>query len=641
MNTLMRVMNGIVLVLFALGLISNAVLNKNDPFTLQNLAGMVIWFGTLGSAWLAAGRDASERVITVAYRSNIALLVLMAIAGVMLVFTAKERSAAIVFAIICVPMAINIWCLRKLRNAPPESEYDEPTAVVAPAPVQPQEEASGNYVLRHWRGQLSLPVSYWINGSLIGLALIALFAILDKATQDWELRRIALLSLGMLATVIMVTVWSMVGIWRSAGKHAARGGSAGWARAAQVMTILGVLSFSVRLVTELGPQMKEFGAIASGRDDLGIVTATVSHDGQTLLLQGALGTGSTAEVIKVLATAPDVRLIMLNSHGGRLREAEQLAKLVRERSLNTYVETQCLSACTYVFLAGADRAATPNAKIGFHQPSFPGMRSEDAGLRNMLDVYRSAGISEGFLDKVRDTSSNSMWYPTRDELIENGVINRVSLGGETASWGTLFRTKSDINLAFRQEPLMLAIEQRFPGTLQQVVDAAWQRREQGAIDAEITAELRGIVSAIYPKLLATADDSGLDEFLDLFVDQINAAKLLGAEACSLFLDSKLDASKTLPRELIDRETQWSMRQLQATSAQGRPVPVETFQAAVEPVLAQLTPDQVQVITNPESHASDHALRCESFAAFYEQVGNLPDAERSIVMRGMHQSPQLQ
>ena len=58
-------------------------------------------------------------------------------------------------------------------------------------------------------------------------------------------------------------------------------------------------------------------------------------------------------------------------------------------------------------------------------------------------------------------------------------------------------------------------------------------------------------------------------------------------------------------------------------------------------MAQLTADQVQVISNPESHISDHALRCESFAAFYEQVGNLPDAERSIVMRGMYQSPEIQ
>lgn len=643
MNKPMKAVNGTLLVLFAIGLVSNAVLGRQGTLTIQSLLGMAIWFVTLGSAYRAAGRNVTGRTLNVAWWSNIAVLALMALTAVAMIFGTRQRQVAIVFGVICVPLLLNIYWLRKIRRAAEESGFEAAPPVEAPAPryVPSEEEASGNYFLRHWRGQLSLPVSYWINGSLLGVALLILFKVIGSATQDWDLRPIAFLSLGMLVSAILVTVWSMVGIWRSAGKHAGRGGSAGWARVAQVVTILSTLSFGVRLYTEVGPQMKEFASIATGRDDLGIVKATVSHDGQTLLLQGAIGTGSMDEVLKVLSTAPNVKSIMLNSHGGRLREAEQLAQLVRERKLDTYVELQCLSACTFVFLAGADRAATPNAQIGFHQPSFPGMTSANAGLQTMLDVYRTAGISEGFIAKVRETPSESMWYPTRDELIDNGVINRVSLGGETASWGTMFRSKSDLQLRFRQEPLMAAIDARFPGMVQQAVDAAWKRREQGAVDAEITAEMRSVISEIYPKLLATADDDGLDEFLDLFVDQINAARQLSAEACSLFLDARLDASKTLPRELIERETQWSLRQLKSSSFEERPVSPAMFNAAVRPVLSRLSEEQIEIIGDPASHAGEHALRCDAFAAFYEQVGNLPDGERSIVMRGMYQSPEIQ
>lgn len=649
MNKTMRLVNATLLALFAIGSISNALLGKDNPLDVSRLLGqvlgLVIWFVTLGTAYRSAGAGATERTRNIAWRSNLWMLVLMGLAAVAMLFVSKQPSAAALMSIVCVPLALNVYWLRKMRReAEEEAAYEPATAFAKPQqPAAPPavEPEGGNYFLRHWRGQLSLPVSYWINGSLLGLGLFVLFAIVSEVTKDLELRRVAAIALVMLATVILVTLWSLVGIWRSAGNHVARGGSAGWARAAQVMTILGIVSFSVRLVTELGPQMKEYAAIASGRDDLGIVKATISLDGQSLLLHGALGTGSTAEVLEILSAAPGVRSVMLNSHGGRLREAEQLAKLVRERGLDTYVEAQCLSACTYVFLAGSDRAATPNAKIGFHQPSFPGMRAETAGLQDMLEVYRAAGISEQFLAKVRATPSSSMWYPTRDELIDNGVINRVSLGGEAASWGTLFRSRRELTLAFREVPLIAAIDERFPGTVERAVEAAWQRREQGAVDAEITAELRGVISSVYPRLLATADDEGLDGFLEIFIEQITAARQLSDEACGLFLDARLSGANTMPRELIDRETQWGLEQLKSTSSQGRPVAAEAFESALQAVFANLTAEQIQVISDPGSYAREPATRCDAFAAFYEQVSILPDRERSIVMRGMYQSPELQ
>lgn len=124
---------------------------------------------------------------------------------------------------------------------------------------------------------------------------------------------------------------------------------------------------------------------------------------------------------------------MLDSEGGRIGEAVRIAKLVRERRLDTYVETYCASACTFIFLAGEDRAATAHAKIGFHRAFFPGMSPElDAAMNDsMLEEYRGAGLSDAFLARVKNTQADDMWFPTSDELIEAQVVNRVSLGGET------------------------------------------------------------------------------------------------------------------------------------------------------------------------------------------------------------------
>src|SRR5262249_8126859 len=52
----------------------------------------------------------------------------------------------------------------------------------ATAPVaKASGSSSGNYLVRHWRGQLSLPVSYWINGVLLNVvAAIVIVAIMTS-----------------------------------------------------------------------------------------------------------------------------------------------------------------------------------------------------------------------------------------------------------------------------------------------------------------------------------------------------------------------------------------------------------------------------------------------------------------------------
>src|SRR5207249_6328862 len=126
--------------------------------------------------------------------------------------------------------------------------------------------------------------------------------------------------------------------------------------------------------------------------------------------------------------------MVFNSRGGRLAEAQKVASAIRARTLDTYVEDLCASACTYAFLAGRDRAATPNARIGFHQPSFVGLdpSTQESATREMMVVYRNAGLPDTFIGRVAGTSPEHMWFPTRDELIEAHVITRVSLGGEAA-----------------------------------------------------------------------------------------------------------------------------------------------------------------------------------------------------------------
>jgi hypothetical protein len=41
----------------------------------------------------------------------------------------------------------------------------------------------------------------------------------------------------------------------------------------------------------------------------------------------------------------------------------------------------------------------------------------------MAEYYRSAGLPTSFIDRVVAIKSENMWYPTRDELWEAGMLN--------------------------------------------------------------------------------------------------------------------------------------------------------------------------------------------------------------------------
>lgn len=101
-------------------------------------------------------------------------------------------------------------------NAPSLKEWQpEDLAVSTP----------GNFIPRHWRGELSLPVSFWVNGVLLGLAwrllLFAVVFLLRMAglrSGIWMI--VALVFDGAVAAVL--TAWTVVGIWRSAGGEGTR-----------------------------------------------------------------------------------------------------------------------------------------------------------------------------------------------------------------------------------------------------------------------------------------------------------------------------------------------------------------------------------------------------------------------------------
>ena len=294
-------------------------------------------------------------------------------------------------------------------------------------PFEDEEEygPSSNYFVRHWKGQNSLPFAYWVNGSLVNLGLVGGVNLLQDRIEnsDASLRIMATTGLILILVSLIAWVWSSVGIWRSATRHPYRGGSGGWATVAKGILILGCLGMVAR-TPNLFLLTRELGQLAAGNDPLGKSASITMRPGGVMQVDGFLSQGFADRFATALKANPGVRVLALNSPGGRIVEGERFARQAKDSGLDTIVEGECSSACILPFLAGKNRLLGANARLGFHQPTAPG--ASQAERQEGIDAFRDsmikAGVSRSFSYQALTAAPDDMWYPDLRTLFEAGVV---------------------------------------------------------------------------------------------------------------------------------------------------------------------------------------------------------------------------
>ena len=177
----------------------------------------------------------------------------------------------------------------------------------------------------------------------------------------------------------MITIWQYVGLWRSARSHIVKTKRSFWARTTQIIAVIGAIASVNIFIGTAWPQVTQYSRIAFGLDDFGGFTVRVIRQGKEMEVIGGMAFGVTEEVKRLLDANPEVRVIHLNSIGGRIAEARVLRQLIQSRNLITYSSRGCLSACASAFMGGRIRILNRNAQLGFHQPYFSGLTPDQMG----------------------------------------------------------------------------------------------------------------------------------------------------------------------------------------------------------------------------------------------------------------------
>ncbi len=512
---------------------------------------------------------------------------------------------------------------------------------------------ANGYIARHWRGELTLPVSFWVNNFLlaapVGFAIGALAAWI-AVTGDY-LRGGSIALLVAWPLLLAFSVWCIVGAWRAATAHTDSGGSSLWAGLAKLMLVLSALSTAGSALFEFAPNVGAYLRMARGIDPIGHVRATLSADGRRLRLEGPLGLGDGERIRALTAKAAGLRVVELDSPGGRLKEGEEIAALVKRASWHTRTTGACESACTLVHMAGERKQLLPGAKIGFHRASAGTVNPvlDTLANRELVRIYREAGLPERFIERTLATPASRMWYPSRDELVGAGLVSLAERPLDIDLPDSARAPASEYADAMTGSDTWLAIEKRYPGTMAAAAARMAAARASGADAAEVQVQGQKVIELHLPALLADAGPELRESYLALLAQQMAAARAGSAPpaagagtgapavppACIGVLAADAAARRALSPELVQREATWLIAA--ADAAPTREIGGRTASSVEQEVLrrrlGERSPALLALAWQPGA-LQRPARDCERTLELLRAVAALPPAERRLATRLM-------
>ena len=282
------------------------------------------------------------------------------------------------------------------------------------------------YLRQHWRGDLPLAAAVIVSAALVWGAVQAIgFASRQVPITDYPIAS-SLLWLLEVAVLIVGALWWGTGVQRSAIESVDRGGSM---PVAVLTGIVGLGAFvwvgafwfqSARYV------MPEVWSTLIGSSPPAAVELEARSN--QIVLQGGLEFGSTRAVREVLDANPNVRMVRLDSRGGRVAEGLALGTLLRDRNVDTFVNGECSSACVTAFSGGARRIISADARVGLHSAGGAGFSVDTVASANRRsdEFIAARGVDQRVLQQGAAVANDQIWFPSPQILLSSGLATEVA-----------------------------------------------------------------------------------------------------------------------------------------------------------------------------------------------------------------------
>jgi hypothetical protein len=518
----------------------------------------------------------------------------------------------------------------------------------------PQRQGSGGYLARHWRGQLSLPISYWFNGILgylIATLAVALVGASSLLRTDFS-PTISLLSIiGVWTITLAVLCWQVVGTWRAATRHSNSNAKSPWPAIAKVSLCVAAVSTSAQFFNRGLPQLRELYGIYLGDEEVGKYAFRVLREGAELEFSGGITFGAAQEFARFVDAMGALKIVHLNSKGGRIGEAQRIADLIKTRNLDTYVANSCLSACTIIFLSGRNRFITSSAKVGFHQPSFAGLTAEERIqiIRTEELRLQRFGLSAEFAKHANEAPPDQIWTPSAEQLIRERVATRIvdpsmfALSGIDATEITFEKTET----LLRGIPIYAAIDHMDSRAFHEIVEQFVDGLRRGKSTSEINIQIGPIIDRLLEKALPSAPEAILTEYVEMAVKHMKLLKRESPALCYFYLNPNKDASSSLAilgsryPEVVNDQNRIKTKvfgsyQDNASSSSGAKSEIDSRVAEVYSSVERRLGQDAKLILKENIESREYDAYCGAMTNFYEEILRLPPITRGAVLQALFQ-----
>lgn len=507
---------------------------------------------------------------------------------------------------------------------------DRAATLALPGP-QPRD----NFAARYWRGEVALGPSYWLVYVLLSIVVGRGLAALQSrvlAGTSYDPKLLFALTAGGLLATVPLSVWQFVGLWRAAGKRRAarrdQGKRAILTWLVQANVVLGILVLGSALGLSTAPALLEVYRMAFlGDPEIPSYGFRTMRGGTEAEIVGGFKYGLARDFTALMDANPDLRVVHLDSVGGRVGEARHLYRAIKARGLQTYVAAGCYSACTMAFAAGSRRWVGPHAVLGFHAPAFPGVQiGKTAGMASYeAKVFAAAGFAPDFIAKAVGTLPPALWKPSLAQMEAARVVTDVASPDTFADSGAgldLRPAKWEAKVK-KALPELSVLAQSRPDLFEPISDRALAAYKAGDSAQAVGRILTGGLRDAFHVMLPTADDDTLIAYARLVVDESAALRAKSAEDCYLYLSGRpagRDFSAELGPLLVAREAALRSRVIATRSP--RVTLSEPEQQAVRirftrKLAAAATPADLRALARPQTRQAGQAAYCRAMIATFK------------------------
>ena len=188
-------------------------------------------------------------------------------------------------------------------------------------------------------------------------------------------------------------------------------------RKAATLVLLGAMIFGATFAT----------ANATDVDDA--IIGLWTEDEHVLVVDGGLGANTAFNFKRTLNENPQVRTILLNSGGGLVSAGLEIAQLIANRRLDTWVpeSAMCASACSVVYFSGANRLA--DGQLGVHQIAMNIENNLEVQYTasDMIEAFNRYGTHPNVFAAMFRTPPDKMYFFTNNEKvlfeIQRGILS--------------------------------------------------------------------------------------------------------------------------------------------------------------------------------------------------------------------------